>query len=268
MASADAPHPLGFDVVRHGFDRAQVQQQITTLESNLRLLTADRDAARAEIAALTRELNAMRQEATMPVTGGRESVHAELRTMLDVTRAEAAQITGRAQEAAEKTFASAQKAAATLRNRYEVLVADLESQQAQMQAEHAAAMADLRAQLTEMTADAEARRHRFGEAADKQHQLVEQEFSASMATRKAALDQEVAARRAESEQKAAKLVADATADANRRTAEADQKVNQLTTLRQRVSARLRETGDLLSKSSNLLEPLDTEADIITGKPGS
>src|SRR5947208_7165641 len=149
MAPADDPHSHGFDVVRHGFDRAQVQQRIQTLESNLRLLTADRDAARAEVAALTRELNALRQEATVPVSsGGRDTVHAELRTMLDVTRAEAARITAHAQELAEHTFESAQKAAAALRSRYEFLVADLEAQQSQMQSEHSAAMEQIRNHLT------------------------------------------------------------------------------------------------------------------------
>jgi colicin import membrane protein len=270
MAPADAPNPLGFDVVRHGFDRAQVQQHVANLESNLRLLTADRDAARAELAALTRELTALREQmtgATQPVTG-RAEVHAQLRVMLDVTRAEATQITARAQEAADKTFASVQKASAALRGRYEHLVADLEAQQTQMQAEHAAAMDTLRTQLTEMSTEAETRRRRFGEESDQQHLQIENEFTTAMAARQAALDQEVAARRAESEQKAAKLVAEATADARRRTAEADQKVNQLSTLRQRVSERLRETSQLLTQSSGLLEPLEAEADVISGKTRS
>jgi hypothetical protein len=267
MAPADAPIPLGFDVVRHGFDRGQVQQHVANLESNLRLLTADRDAARAEVAALTREVNALRaQQAdkTVPLTGTKE-VHEQLRVMLEVTRAEAASITGQAQAAAEKSFAAAQKAATALRSRYEFLVADLEAQQVQMQSEHAAAMEELRGQLTQASTAAETRRRRFGEEADAQHMQVEQEFASAMAARQAALDQEVAARRDESEKEAARLVHDARVDAQRRTSEADHKVNQLTTLRQRVSERLRETGQLLTQSSTLLEPLDTEADVISGK---
>ncbi|MEV4310636.1 hypothetical protein [Actinocrispum sp. NPDC049592] len=264
---ADPSNPLGFDVVRHGFDRGQVQQHVANLESNLRLLTQDRDAARAELAALIRQVNELRAQAadkTVPLTG-RKEVHEQMRVMLEVTKNEAAAITAAAQAAAEQAFASAQQAASALRSRYEFLVADLEAQQTQMQADHAAAMDQLRRQLAEATTDAENRRRRFGEEADAQHLQVEQEFESAMAAKRAALDQEVAARKDASEKEAARLVREATADAQRRTAEADQKVNQLTTLRQRVSERLRETGQLLTQSSNLLEPLDTEADIISGK---
>jgi chromosome segregation ATPase len=267
MAPADAPIPLGFDVVRHGFDRGQVQQHVANLESNLRLLTADRDAARAEVASLSREINALRAQITdktVPLSGNKE-VHEKLRVMLEVTRAEAASITAQAQANAEKAFAAAQKAATALRSRYEFLVADLEAQQVQMQAEHASAMEQLRGQLTQLSTDAENRRRRFGEQADAQHLQVEQEFASAMAAKQAALDQEIASRRDVSEKEAARLVNDARIDAQRRTSEADQKVNQLTTLRQRVSERLRETGQLLTQSSTLLEPLDTEADVISGK---
>ncbi|MCE7008637.1 hypothetical protein LWC34_38360 [Kibdelosporangium philippinense] len=274
MAPADAPIPLGFDVVRHGYDRAQVQQHVTNLESNLRRLTADRDNARAQSAELSRQMEAMRAEltklhaqvngATQPMKQADE-VHKQLRVMLEVTRAEALEITARAQAAAEQTFATAQQASSALRSRYEFLVADLEAQQVQMQAEHKAALEKTRAQLTQMSAEAEQRRSTFGEQADAQHRQVEQEFESAMAARRAALDQEIADRRISSKREADKLVADATSEADRRTTEAQQKIDQLTGLRQRVSERLRETGQLLSQSSNLLEPLDTEADIITGK---
>jgi chromosome segregation ATPase len=267
MATADASNPHGFTVARHGYDREQVRHHVGNLENNLRLLTSDRDAARAELAKVTRDLNALRAQladTTQPVMPGKE-VHEQLRVMLEVTRKEAAAITAQAQSAAEQAFSAAQKAAAALRSRYEFLVSDLEAQQVQMQAEHAAAMDQLRAQLEQMSSDAETRRRRFGEEADAQHLQVEQEFTSAMTARQAALDQEVASRRETSEKEAARLIREATADAQRRTAEADEKVNQLTTLRQRVSERLRETGQLLTQSSTLLEPLDTEADVISGK---
>jgi cell division septum initiation protein DivIVA len=266
MAPANAPAPFGFE--RHGYDREQVHQHVTNLESNLQLLIADRDSARAQVAELTRQLTQLREQmggVTQPMTA-RDEVHQELKVLLEVTKAEAAEITARAQSAAEQTLASAQQASAALRSRYEFLVADLEAQQVQMHAEHTAALELVQEQLAQMAAEAEARRSKFGEQADRQHLQVEQEFEAAMAARRAALEQEITQRRAASEQQAAKLVSEATADAQRRTAEADEKVNNLSTLRQRVSERLRETGQLLNQSSNLLEPLDAEADIISGKP--
>ncbi|ALG06559.1 hypothetical protein [Kibdelosporangium phytohabitans] len=274
MAPADAPIPLGFDVVRHGFDRAQVQQHIANLESNLRRLTADRDNARAQAAEQTRQIDAMRAELnqlSQQVTGSTQpiktvdEVHKQLRVMLEVTKAEALEITARAQAAADKTFATAQQASAALRSRYEFLLADLEAQQTQLQTEHKAALEQARADLNRMSTDAEDRRSKFGEQADAQHRQVEQEFESAMAARRAALDQEIAERRITSQREAEKLVSDATAEANRRTTEAQQKIDQLASLRQRVSERLRETSQLLTQSSTLLEPLDTEADIISGK---
>nr|WP_042190171.1 hypothetical protein [Kibdelosporangium sp. MJ126-NF4]CEL19140.1 probable myosin [Kibdelosporangium sp. MJ126-NF4]CTQ95058.1 probable myosin [Kibdelosporangium sp. MJ126-NF4] len=277
MAPADAPIPLGFDVVRHGYDRAQVQQHIANLESNLRRLTADRDNARAQAAEQSRQTDALRAELTKlrdQVTGSTQpiktsaEVHKQLRVMLDVTRAEALEITARAQAAAEQTFTTAQQATTALRSRYEFLLADLEAQQTQLQTEHQAALEQTRTDLTRMSSEAENRRSTFGEQADAQHRQVEQEFESAMAARRAALDQEVADRRITSQREAEKLVADATAEAHRRTTEAQQKIDQLTGLRQRVSERLRETGQLLTQSSNLLEPLDTEAEIIAGKQPS
>ncbi|ONI77712.1 hypothetical protein ALI144C_30125 [Actinosynnema sp. ALI-1.44] len=274
MAPADAPLPLGFDVVRHGYDRAQVQQHVANLESNLRRLTADRDNARAQAAEQTRQIDAMHAEltklrdqvngSTQPIKATDE-VHKQLRVMLEVTKAEALEITARAQAAADKTFETAQQATAALRSRYEFLLADLEAQQNQLQAEHKAALERARADLTRMSTDAEDRRSKFGEQADAQHRQVEQEFESAMAARRAALDQETADRRITSQREAEKLVADATAEAHRRTTEAQRKIDQLASLRQRVSERLRETSQLLTQSSTLLEPLDNEADVISGK---
>src|SRR5688572_19643494 len=106
MAPADAPLPLGFDVVRHGYDRAQVQKHVSNLESNMRMLTADRDSARSQVGALTQQVEALRYElaaqraeatgTTQPLKAT-DDVHNQLRVMLQVTRAEAAEITARAQ---------------------------------------------------------------------------------------------------------------------------------------------------------------------------
>src|SRR3954467_7260548 len=56
----------GFDVVRRGFDRAQVEEALDRAEADLKVVTADRDAmiraeaeARAEARALRGELDRM-----------------------------------------------------------------------------------------------------------------------------------------------------------------------------------------------------------------
>jgi DivIVA domain-containing protein len=51
------PLGTGFDVVRRGYDRGQVEEHLDRVEADLRILTADRDAAVAQAAELARALD-------------------------------------------------------------------------------------------------------------------------------------------------------------------------------------------------------------------
>ena len=260
---------------RHGFDRAQVQQHIANLEANLRLLTADRDSALSQMAAMTGELDSARAEAAelRARTGdlsqsadNADEVHDRLRVMVDVTRAEAAEITARAQAAAELTWADAQRSADALRQRYEAVIADLEAAQAEMRAEHAASLARTRTETERMAAEAEQRRAQLGERAEQEYRRVEQEFQESMRLRRAELDREIADRHAASVAEAERIVRAATEEANRRTEWANHKLRELADLRLQVAQRLRETSTLLAKSNSLLEPHESEAELMGADP--
>ena len=54
------PLGTGFDVVRRGYDRGQVEEHLDRFESDLRILTADRDAAVAQASELARALDRTR----------------------------------------------------------------------------------------------------------------------------------------------------------------------------------------------------------------
>ena len=51
------PLGTGFDVVRRGYDRGQVEEHLDRVEADLRILTADRDAAVAQATELARALD-------------------------------------------------------------------------------------------------------------------------------------------------------------------------------------------------------------------
>src|SRR5487761_504416 len=50
------PLKPGFDVVWHGFDRAQVKQYLEDLEDEIKLISSDRDAALSQVSDLTDQL--------------------------------------------------------------------------------------------------------------------------------------------------------------------------------------------------------------------
>src|ERR1700712_5802306 len=54
------PLGTGFDVVRRGYDRGQVEEPLDRVEADLRILTADRDAAVAQASELARALDRTR----------------------------------------------------------------------------------------------------------------------------------------------------------------------------------------------------------------
>ncbi|SDW38026.1 hypothetical protein SAMN05421504_101436 [Amycolatopsis xylanica] len=64
MTTADEVEELrpGFDVTWRGYDRQEVQSYLRCVETELRLLTAEREAARAHASDVTRILEAVAEE--------------------------------------------------------------------------------------------------------------------------------------------------------------------------------------------------------------
>ncbi|MER2092336.1 MAG: M protein, partial [Saccharopolyspora rectivirgula] len=109
------PLGSGFDLARkNGYDRAQVDEHLERLDAEIRLLTADRDAAVSQANDLSKQLEAARSEieslrgqverlAKPPTT--MEGLSERLQRMLRLAQDEANDIRARAEEDAAQTRA-------------------------------------------------------------------------------------------------------------------------------------------------------------------
>src|SRR5438270_14063861 len=98
------PLKPGFDVVWHGFDRAQVKQYLEDLEDEIKLISADRDAALSQVADLTEQLTAQHSrinELTKQVNElvelpkNTDDLDERCKRMVQLAQAQAAEITAR-----------------------------------------------------------------------------------------------------------------------------------------------------------------------------
>src|SRR5262245_41992384 len=118
MAVADDREPVGFTVVRHGFDRTQVRQRMTELAEAAQRATAERDEAVEQVAELHGELEIARREiAALTERLDSQGDEASATRILAVAKSQAAEVTTRARVAAEQTWAAAEQASSTMRDR-------------------------------------------------------------------------------------------------------------------------------------------------------
>lgn len=150
------PLGTGFDVVRRGYDRGQVEEHLDRVEADLRILTADRDAAVAQAAELARALDHHRayvedlraqvdRLAAPPDT--MEGLSERLQRMLRLTQDETRAMREHAEGAARRTREEADEHA-----RRTVAGADeharTTSSEAEDRAHHTIAQADAQARAT------------------------------------------------------------------------------------------------------------------------
>lgn len=285
-----------FDVVMRGYRRGQVREYVCSVEDELRLLTADRDAnaqlaeslaaeveqLRAQNARLARQVDEMSR---MPVTP--DAVPPRLRRMVELAREEAAEIMARAQAAAEHSWATAEEAAGRLRARYADALADMDRTRREMEVEHRTLLKQARVDATMMTTQADRRRTELDEQAARRREQVESDFELAMAKRRAEAMREVAQQKVtaqdevtrlvrEARDEAARLVRDSTEeadqrvstaaeDAAQRVAAATQEVGRLRDLRGRIAEQLRGAEEVLAVVGPLLQPATPETD--GAKPG-
>jgi colicin import membrane protein len=270
---AEDPHPGGpvarFDVVRHGYDRIQVNRYFQQLEAKAKHATGERDfaqqqlaeltgqleSARREIAGLTERLDRLGKEVGAPNREEREA------RVLEVAKSQATEITARAQAAAETTWAAAEQASTDLRDHCQRLLADLDRQHNEIHTAHETIMASARAQAEEMTTAAERRRREIDAAAERDRIRIDREFSESMNAKREALRKEVEAARARSSTEAARRVRDAKEEADRRIAAATAEVDRLTALRDQLTGQLRGSHQLLEQAGDTLKPLEQEREM-------
>jgi colicin import membrane protein len=270
---AEDPHPGGpvgrFDVVRHGYDRIQVNRYFQQLEAKARHASGERDFATHQLTELTAQLETARREiATLKErlgklgkeTGPPNPEEHDAR-VLEVAKSQAAEITERAQAAAETTWSAAEQASAELRDHCQRMLADLDRQHNEIHATHQTFMASARAKAEEMTTAAEQRRREIDAAAEKDRIRIDREFSESMNAKREALRKEVESARARSTTEAARRVRDAKDEAEKRIAAATAEVDRLTALRTQLASQLRGSHQLLEEAADTIKPLDQEQDL-------
>jgi chromosome segregation ATPase len=259
MAVADDREPVGFTVVRHGFDRTQVRQRVDELTEAAEQATTERDEALEQVAELRGELEIARREiAALAERLESEGDEESAVRLLAVAKSQAAEVTARARVAAEQTWAAAEQASAAMRDRYKALLASLDEQHTEVTRAHKSMMAAARTQVEQMTTEAQRRREAIDKDAEQDRIRIDREFSESIAIKREALRKELEEAKTSSEREVTERLTAADEEARRRVDAVTDQVQRLTSVRDQLNGRLRETKELLDLSSSLLEPVEGE----------
>lgn len=261
MAAVDDRDPEGFTVVRHGFDRGQVRQRLDEVNAALQRTASERDEAAAQAAELRGELEIARREiaalAERLESQGDEESGARL---LAVAKSQAAEVTARAKVAAEQTWATAEKASAELRDHYRTLLRSLDEQHAELNRTHKSMLASAKAQVETMTTEAARRQEAIDKAAERDRIRIDREFSESVTAKRESLRRELEKAKSDTDREVTARLTAADEEARRRVDAVTAQVKQLTSVREQLSGRLRETKELLDMSTSLMEPVEGESE--------
>ncbi len=274
------------DIVRRGYDCAQVDYQLEQLRAELRIAVADRDAGAAQAAGLARALEAARGEIddlraqlkrleAPPTTV--EGMSERVVRMLRMAQQEAEETTTKATIAAAEITADAEREAAALRARYEQLIADAQRQRSAMEAENKRTIADARRRSEEIVTLAAQRSQQLDAESAARRQQVEEDFDITMSARRRDTTRELAQEQASSKAEAKRRIDEATDVARRLVTEADQsavatvraatrRVEELRTLRRQLAGQLQSVSSKLDDALRQLSPVPEEDDVLAGAP--
>jgi cell division septum initiation protein DivIVA len=240
-----APERTGFESAWRGFNRAQVSEFVERAEREIARLTAERDAAARRAAVLSAENRELKAKidriSRIPIEP--DALQERSRRMIELTREEAAEITARANEYAERTRREAQAEAVRLTERERALVAEAEIERKRKRAEE-----------EELARQAEARRRELDQAAARRRAQLEEDLTQALAAKREATMRELAKLDEDARAKADRLVAEASACARKLVTEAELEVAVLNDLRDRLAASMRGLRGLLAEAGAVLEP--------------
>jgi len=262
------PLKADFDTVWYGFRRSQVKYYVQQAEAEIRMLTADRDAAlsqvedlsaqleqaRAEIKELKRQLD---EQARTPID--ESALSDRLRRMVRLARDEANEVIASARAAAEHEWARSEQAAAELRERYERLVAEADEWRRQSERQRNEMLARTREEVQRMAQEAEQHRRKLDEEAEQRRTQVERDFEISMAARREEAMRILAERERTSRAEAERRVREATAEAERRIKRADEYAETMLRLRRDLAERVRGAQQVLAAAEPFLFSAETGA---------
>ncbi|MGH3760136.1 MAG: chromosome segregation protein [Gemmatimonadales bacterium] len=219
------PLGAGFDITKRGYSRIQVEEHLEQLDGQLKLLAADRNAAAAQAAELTAQLEVARttvddlrgqvERLSMPPTT-MAGLSERLQRMLRLAQEEREEVNAKARAEAEHIRADAEADATRLRRQYEKQLEELDERRNAMEAEHRGVLEKARADAAEITATAEAERAKLDAEAEQRRTTVEEDFEIAMASRRTESMRALAEQEATSKAEAERRVREATEEANRR----------------------------------------------------
>ncbi|MGH3780440.1 MAG: chromosome segregation protein [Pseudonocardiaceae bacterium] len=274
-----------FDIVRRGYDCAQVDYQLEQLRADLRIAVADRDAGVAQAAELGRTLEAARGEIddlcaqvkrlAAPPTSV-EGMSERVVRMLRTAQNEVAEINAKATAAAAATRTDAEREADELRTRYEQMIGEALRRRTVMEAEHQRTIAEAHRRAEEVLVLAKRRGGQLDAESAARRQQTEEDFDITMSTRRRDAARELAHEEASSKAEAKRRVDEATDVARRLVTEADQtavarvqeatrRVEALRTVRRQLTGQLQSVSSKLDEAMQRLEPDPVEDDVLSSE---
>lgn len=251
------PLRTGFDLRWRGYSRGQVRTFVHGVESDLRLITADRDAALRCADLLTARLEALRRENRRLRTRldricrtplDLDGVSESLRHLVDLAHEEAAEITARARAAAERSWAEQRRADADHHRRRDALLSRLEDDRRAAEVEHRELITRARGEVAALAREAADRRRELDLRAERLRERVRADFELAMSARRAEALQAVADQDATARRHAARIVQDA-----------EQRVAVLGEQRDRITAELRAAARLLTEAGARVDAILPDA---------
>jgi hypothetical protein len=211
----------GFDSAMRGYDREQVDREVSRLDDEVRVTAAERDAAAnrsadlaAQLASVHAQGESLRRQLSAAVeTVTPDNVDERVRAILSAAKVDAAKLRQDAQAQAEQARSSAADSAARTRSAaqaevekilaeaadvkaaadetYRQRVAEADAHRARVEAELAEHDTTTRAELARLTADAEAERQRLND----EHDSLRTHLNTEAETTRTTSDAEAAAER-------------------------------------------------------------------------
>ena len=218
------PLGAGFDIVKRGYSRTQVEEHLERLDSDLRLIAADRDAAMSQAADLARQMERARTDLdelrgtvnrlSLPPTS-LEGLSERLQRMLKLAQEEASDTRARAESDAVHIRTRAESDGAALRNRYQNLIAEVDGRRVELETEHRELVEKSQAEFAARIKQAEDDRVKADADAEARRNQVEEDFEIAMAARRTEAMKALATQEATSKGEAERRVREATEEANR-----------------------------------------------------
>lgn len=255
------PLKSDFDITWRGYRRSQVQFYIQQTETEVRMLTEDRDSALSQVTDLSGELDESRAEVeslrqqldeSCKTPIDESALSDRLRRMVRLANDEAAEVQASAQATAEHEWARSEQAAAELRERYERLVAEADQWRLQAEQQRNESLAETRDDIQRMAREAEAYRRKLDTEAEERRTQIEQDFEISMAARRDEEMRIIAERERASREAAQRRVHEATVEAQRRLRRADEYSDTMLRVQQDLAQRVRAAQRVLAAADPFL----------------